>query len=267
MNLTLLLQTLRFQRLRLAIVCAALAIWGGLMPVVYAQYGSQFRALEQSGMIPEQMARFGGGDIFSLSGAFALALIHQIAIILVSVFAVGFSTSAIAGERQRGTLEVVLARPIARRSLYATVAVAAFGFVTIAVTALLAGSLAASTWAGVIGEIAVARVPVLWLNAVLLFGAFAAIGLAASVSFDRLPPAFGTTLGVMIVMYVFDVLGSLWPAAEPLEPYSLFHYLKAKRILAGATAPSDLLVLAVMTGAAVTWALVVFPRRDLGAPS
>jgi hypothetical protein len=72
---------------------------------------------------------------------------------------------------------------------------------------------------------------------------------------------------VMIVMYVFDVLGSLWPAAEPLEPYSLFHYLKAKGILGGAIAPTDFLVLAGMTGAAVLWALVVFPRRDLEAPS
>ena len=88
--------------------------------------------------------------------------------------------------------------------------------------------------------------PLLWLNAVLLFGAFAAIGLAASVSFDRLPPAVGVTLGVVIADVLPRDAGSLWPAAERLQPYSLFHYLKAKAILMGATAPLDAGILAVV---------------------
>jgi ABC-2 type transport system permease protein len=267
MNLALLAQTWRFQRVRFALVCTALAVWGSLLPVIYARFGSQFRAIQESGIIPEQFARFGGGDIFSLSGSIALGLIHPVAISLILVFAVGFSSAAVAGERQRGTLEVLLARPIARRSLYSTLAIASFGFVALAVTALLAGSVAGATWAGVIGELTIARMPLLWMNAVLLFGSFAAIGLAASVSFDRLPPAFGVTLGAVLVMYVLDVLGSLWPAAEPLQPYSLFHYLKAKAILGGSIEPVDLLVLAGTIAAAVIWALIVFPRRDLAAPS
>jgi hypothetical protein len=102
---------------------------------------------------------------------------------------------------------------------------------------------------------------------VILFGAFAAIGLAASVSFDRLPPALGWALGIVITMYVMQVLGSLWPAAEILQPYSLFYYLKPKPILTGAAEPSDLAVLALVIALAVAWALVVFPRRDLAAPS
>jgi ABC-2 type transport system permease protein len=267
MNLALLVQTWRFQRVRLALVCAALVVWGSLLPVIYARFGSQFRAIQESGIIPEQFARFGGGDIFSLSGSIALGLIHPVAISLILVFAVGFSSAAVAGERQRGTLEVLLARPIARRSLYSTLAIASFGFVALAVTALLAGSVAGATWAGVVGELTVARLPLLWMNAVLLFGSFAAIGLAASVSFDRLSPAFGVTLGAVLVMYVLDVLGSLWPAAEPLQPYSLFHYLKAKAILGGASNPLDFVVLAATIAAAVIWALIVFPRRDLAAPS
>ena len=95
----------------------------------------------------------------------------------------------------------------------------------------------------------------------------AAIALAASVSFDRLPPALGVTLGIVIAMYVLEVLGSLWPAAEVLQPYSLFHYLKAKAILTGSVTPFDVIVLAGVILMAIVWALVVFPRRDLAAPS
>src|SRR6186997_2719886 len=198
MNRALLRHTWRVQRAKLAIVSIALAAWGFLLAVVYARFGSQFTALMQSGMLPEQFARFGGGDVFSLAGSIALGLIHPIAISLTSVFAVGFSAAAVAGERQRGTLEVALARPLSRRVLYLSLLAASFGFIA-----------------------------------------------------------------VVIAMYVLEVLGSLWPAAAPLQPYSLFHYLKAKAILSGAAAPADLVVLSSVILMAMVWALVVFPRRDL----
>jgi ABC-2 type transport system permease protein len=266
-NRALFRQTWRAQGLKLTLVSSALAVWGFLMVVTYARFGSQFRAVMESGMLPAQFAKFGGGDIFTLPGAVALGLIHPIAIILTSVFSVGFSASAIAGERQRGTLEVALARPIARRTFYLTLLTAAFAFVAVAITALLIGAIAGATFAGVIGEFPLRNLPLLWLNAILLFGSFAAVGLAASSSFDRLAPALGLTLGFVVLMYFLEILGSLWPAAAILQPYSLFHYLKAKAILVGPAAALDDAILATVIVAAMVWGLAVFPRRDLAAPS
>jgi ABC-type transport system involved in multi-copper enzyme maturation permease subunit len=145
MNGALLRHTWRLQRTRLAVVSIALAVWGFLLPVVYARFGSQFTALMKSGLLPEQFARLSGGDVFSLSGSIALGFIHPIAIILTSVFAVGFSAAAVAGERQRGTLELALARPISRRVLYLTLLAASFGFIAISIAALLAGSVSGAT--------------------------------------------------------------------------------------------------------------------------
>ena len=267
MNWTLFRQTWRFQKVRLALVSTALTVWGFLLPVIYARFGSQFSALMNSGLLPKEFAEFGGGDIFSLSGSIALGFIHPIAIILTSVFAVGFSSAAVAGERQRGTLEVALARPISRQSFYLTLLAASFGFVATTIAALMAGAVGGAAFSGVAGELAFEKLPLLWLNGVLLFGAFAAISLAASVSFDRFPPALGWALGIVITMYVMQVLGSLWPAAEKLQPYSLFYYLKPKPILMGAAETFDLAILAIAIGLAIAWSIVVFPRRDLGAPS
>ena len=267
MNGALFKQTWRAQRIRIALVSTALGAWGCLMPVIYAKFGSQFQALFDSGVFPEQFAKLGGGDIFSLPGSIALGFIHPIAIILTSVFSVGFASAAIAGERQRGTLEVALSRPIARRTFYLTLLAAALGFVAVTVTALLAGTFAGAAFTGITAQYPIRHVPLLWLNGVLLFGAIAAVGLAASGSFDRLAPALGLTLGFVLVMYVLEILGSLWPAAEILQPYSVFHYLKPKPILLGEAAPLDLAVLAAVIAAAMAWALVVFPRRDLAAPS
>ena len=267
MNGPLFRRTWRAQALKLTIVSTALAIWGFLLPVIYARFGSQFKALLASGIFPPQFARLGGGDIFSLTGSIALSFIHPISIILTSVFSIAFSATAIAGERQRGTLEVALARPISRRAFYLTVLLAGFGFVATTVTSLLAGGVAGALFSGVASELAMRNLAPLWLNGVLLFAAFTAIGLAASVSFDRVSPALGVTLGCVVVMYVFEILGGLWPAAEFLQPYSLFHYLKAKAILLGAGAWHDDAVLAAIVVSAMIWALAVFPRRDLAAPS
>jgi ABC-2 type transport system permease protein len=267
MSLALFRHTWHSQRIRLTLVCSALAVWGFMLPLVYAHYGSQLRELLDTGLLPEELMRFGGGDVFSLPGAMALSLIHPIAIILTSMFAVGFPAIAVAGERQRGTLEVVLARPLSRPALYGTLAAAAVAFIGVAIAALLVGNVLGCAYAGVLDDIALERLPLLWLNAVLLFAAFATISLAASVSVDRLPPALGVGIGVVVVMYFFDVLGSLWPDAVWLQPYSLFHYLQAREILVGVTHWRDLAVLAGVVALAAAWALVVFPRRDIAAPS
>jgi ABC-type transport system involved in multi-copper enzyme maturation permease subunit len=267
MNGPLFRHTWRAQRIKLLLVSMGLAIWGFLMPFAYAKFGSQFKTLMASGILPKQFAQFGNGDIFSLPGSIALGFIHPIAISLTSVFAVGFCAAAVAGERQQGTLEVALARPISRRSLYVTLLMASFGFVGVTIAALLGGSIMGATVEGIAGELALRNVPLLWVNGLLLFGSIASIGLAASVSFDRFAPALGVTLGTVVIMYFLEILGSLWPDAEFLQPYSLFHYLKPKAVLTGAAAPLDFLVLILVIVAAMAWALVVFPRRDLAAPS
>ena len=197
----------------------------------------------------------------------AWGFLHPISISLISVFAVGVSAWAIAGERQRGTLEVALARPVSRRQFHLTLVVATCGFIAVTTGSLLVGGVVGSWFAGVGRELAIRNVPLLWLNGVLLFGAIGAVGLAASASFDRFAPSLGVTLGIVVSMYFLEILGSLWPDAEFLQPYSLFHYLRPKVVLTGGAEPLDFAVLATVGVVAVLWALVVFPRRDLAAPS
>lgn len=257
----------RSQRTKLLIVCLAMAAWNAFLPIIYNAFGAQMQALVDAGVIPRQMADFGGADVFSLNGSIALGYLHPISIILVSIFAIGFTTAAVAGERQRGTLEVLLARPLSRHAVYATILAAAVTFVGLILVAASIGTLVGATIGGVVDQLAIERLPIVWLNGILMWGAIASIGLAASVSFDRLSPAIGITLAIVIVSYFFYVLGSLWPDAKGLEPYSLFSYLDARDILSGTI---NLLAFAVPTAVgavAIAVAIVVFPRRDLAAPS
>lgn len=267
MNRSLFAHTWRSQRTKLLVVCVAMAAWSVFLPVIYKSFGQQMKVLVDTGVIPRQLTNFGGGDVFSLSGSIAVGYIHPIAIILVSIFAIGFATSSVAGERQRGTLEVLLARPLSRRTVYLTLLVAVLVFVALVLIAASIGTLLGASLVGVSGELRVERLPVLWLNGMLLWGAIAAIALAASVSFDRLAPALGLTLAIVIGSYFLYVLGSLWPDAKGLEPYSVFNYLASRDILDGVVDASGLAILAGIGAVAIGIALIVFPRRDLAAPS
>ena len=267
MSRTLFARTWRSQRTKLLVVCVAIAAWSTFLPVIYQSFGVQMKALVDSGVIPKQLTNFGGGDVFSLGGAIALGYVHPISIILLSIFAIGFTTSSVAGERQRGTLEVLLARPLSRRQVYVTLLVAVLVFIGIVLAAASIGTVIGSAVVGVVDQLPVERLPMLWLNGILLWGSIAAIGLAASVSFDRLTPALGITMAIVVVSYFLDILGSLWPDAAGLQPYALFHYLAARDILNGTVALGGLALLAVVGAIAIGIALIVFPRRDLAAPS
>jgi ABC-2 type transport system permease protein len=267
MNLTVLRHAFRQNRARIVAVCLALIVWGTLMPIIYSAFGVEMRQIIEQFPMMEQFTRFGGGNMFTLPGSVALGFIHPIAIALLAVFAIGYTVNAVAGERQRGTLENVLARPVSRRAFYVTLLVAAVLFIGLAMAAALVGTVASSAVLGLMDELEAENLPLLWFNGTLLYVAIGAIALAASVSFDRAAPAASITLAIVIVAYFLQVLGSLWPDAEWLQPYSLFHYFKAQETLTEGLQVFDVTLLLVVTVIAVAYALVVFPKRDLAAPA
>jgi ABC-2 type transport system permease protein len=258
---------LRQNRLTLPVIAAAMVFWGTLMPIIYSTFGVTLRDIIVQFPMLEQFMRFGGGNMFTLPGSIGLGFIHPIAISLLAVYAIAFPLSGVAGERQRGTLEVVLARPISRLRYMSTLFVAGALFVAIAMAATLAGTAIGAAAMGVLGELRVENLPLLWLHGTLLYLAILAIALAMSVSFDRLAPAAGITLAIVMTAYFLQVIGSLWPDAEWLQPYSLFYYLKPEQVLVEGIQPLDLAVLVLVALVAIAYALFVFPRRDLAAPA
>lgn len=266
-NLPLLAHTWRTHRVRLGIVSLALFVWAFLMPVIYATFGREMEVMLKSGIIPDAFLRLMGADPFSIDGSVALGAVHPIAIALEIVYPVGFAAGAIAGERQRGTLEVLLSRPVSRRSLYLTLLVAIVGAAIVTAVGMTAGTVAGAALYGVAGGLDAGELAILLLNTVLLLAALGGISLAASASFDRLTPAIGIALAVTLFGYVLEILGTLWPDAAFLQPYSLFHYLRPLEILGGEAVPGDLLVLAGVLVASTAYGLWRFPRRDLAAPT
>ena len=263
----LLRHTWRTHRVRLGIISLALAVWAFLLPVIYATFGREMEVILESGIIPDAFLNLMGADPFSLDGSVALGAVHPIAIALEVVYPVGFAAAAIAGERQRGTLEVLLSRPLSRRTLFWTLLAAIIGAAIVTTAAMTLGTVAGAALYDVAGGLDAGELGLLGLNTVLLLAALGAISLAASASFDRLSPALGIALSVTLLGYVLEILGTLWPDAAFLQPYSLFHYLRPLEILGGKANLGDLAVLAGVLVASTAYGLWRFPRRDLAAPT
>jgi len=245
-------------------------MWGFLLPVVYATFGAEIRRIVEGGYFAnllDALTAIGGGSVFTLDGSIALSFIHPIPIALVAVLAIGHPVAALAGERQRGTLEVLLARPISRRRIYATALAATWVFVVAALAANLAGVVAGAVLFGVAEELRLDRLLLVWANAVLLFTTLGALALAASASFDRVAPTLGTVLAFAITSYAVELLGALWPDMAGWRPWSFFHYFLPAEIMAGRASAGDAVVLAAIAVAATAYGLWIFPRRDLAAPS
>ncbi|MGH2455954.1 MAG: ABC transporter permease subunit [Candidatus Limnocylindria bacterium] len=260
-------QTLYWNRVRLVVVLLAAFGWGILIPVFYVSFSEAIREIVNSGAFPRSLMSLGSGNLFSLPGALTLGLQHPFAIALVAIFAVATPAAAVAGERERGTLEVLLSRPISRLTHLRTVAAAVALMLVAAVGALLAGQLAGMAAVDVIDQLAAGGLWLVLVNGALLWFAFAAFGLAASVSFDRHAPALGLSLGYLLANYLLEVLGSLWTDVAWSQEYSLFHHFNAGGILQGDAQVADFLILAGAVVLPLLYAVVVYPRRDLAAPT
>lgn len=267
MSRVLLFRLWAFARLRLVVVALVTFGWGWLVLFFYSQFSEAIRQLVTGNTLFRQFANFGSGDFFSVPGAVTLGTEHPFVIALIGIFAVGSGSVAIAGERQSGTLEIVLARPLARRAYLATHELVALAVVALLVAMLLAGMSVGALALGIDRDLDLGMMPLVWLNGFLLWGAFATFSLAASASFDRPGPAIGLAVAYLLVNYFLEILGSFWSAAQWTQEYSLFHHFESGQILTGNANLFDFALLATASAVPLLYALWVFPRRDLSAPA
>ncbi len=268
MNGPLLRYTFGANAVRLLVIAAGLVLMGVIMPVMYAAFGKEMSDfIEATPFFSQLMQNFGGGDVLSLTGSMSIAFTHPFTLLLIGIMAIAFPALAIAGERERGTLEVTLSRPISRRGLLATLFMAGFSFVIALVGVLVITTGVTAFAVGLGEELELVNLLWLWVGAALLFVAFMALAFEASVELDRSGPAIGIPAIFVLLNYLAFAIGSIWPDAKTLGDWSMFNLLKARQILEDGPQPVDVVVLVLFTLSFLAIAFYRFPRRDLPAPS
>ena len=206
---------------------------------------------------------FAGGveDFTSPEGFLTSQLYALLAPILFLVFVIGQGSGAIAGEEERGSLDILLAYPTTRLQVlvqkFAAMAVAtsALGFVMW--VSVVVGAAIVSM------ELSIWRVAEITLSGTLLGIVFGAFALTLGSAFGKRGLSIGVTGAVAITAYFIYALMPLVEGLEPLEKVSPFFYYMAADPLTNGLDPVHAAVLIALSVVLVVIALVTFERRDL----
>lgn len=268
MNAPLLRYTFASNGWRLVVIAAGMLLMGVIMPVMFAAFGQEMgEFIESVPFFARLASSFGGGDMFSVNGSLAMAFTHPFTLLLVGIMAVAFPALAISGERDRGTLEVTLSRPISRRRLLATLVTAGIVFIAVLLGVLVLTLGVVSFLVGLGDEVDYGHLVQLWAVVALLFIAFMALTFAVAVESDRAGPAVGIPAAFVLLNYLAWAIGSIWPDVGFLEEWSMFSLLETQQVLAQGAAAGDVVTMIGFIAFFMGLAFYRFPRRDLPAPA
>jgi ABC-2 type transport system permease protein len=259
------------------LLLAALAALWAAFPWLYLWLQSQvpmgdFQLLLK--LIPQDWQKLSGvpiADVATPAGRVALAFVDPIVVLGATVWGVTRGSDIVAGPLERGTLEMVLAAPVRRGTVYATHAAA-----TIAGGAVLCCLLLVGMWTAVaFGPWSKTLHPMQFTPAVLnVFGLMTCMaGLAALVS--AMGHHRARVIGIMGAFYVVSLLAKLvgrmsdrFAAAGWL---SVFNAFEPQQLVSGTAeawwlmARYDAVLVGIGLAAFIAGGLI-FTRRDLPAP-
>lgn len=182
----------------------------------------------------------------------AVELLHPVVIIIASLWTVGRAGAAIAGEIDRGTMELLLSQPVPRNRLI---------FAHLLVDCLVIPLIALSIWAGtqcgleLVGpfkvdysvldkiktpiafprgpevlEVSAARQVWGLFNLMALMFALSGLTMLVSAMGRSRWRAIGLATLAGLLMFVVNVVGQLWDQAAFLRPFSVYFYYQPQKI-------------------------------------
>jgi ABC-2 type transport system permease protein len=213
--------------------------------------------------LPESVrALFAGGelDLASPAGYLNSRIFALLAPLLLLIFAIGAGSAAVAGEEERGTLDLVLAHPIRRRHYvwqrFLALAVLLNALATVLVASVALGSLVVDL------EISFGKLAAASLSVGLLALLFAAVALAAGAIMPGRARAIAVAAGFAVAAWIFDGLARSVDALEPLRPLAPYYHALGRDLLReGASWASWALLVAAIAIVTVV-AATGLERRD-----
>lgn len=214
--------------------------------------------------IPESLRPLlGPEDITSPVGYLASQLYLSLLPALLLVFAIGRGVAALAGEEEDHTLDLLLAQPISRTSLYVQKFIGiALGIAVLSIASWLPTALLANPTGLDIPAASLASAT-LQLFALALF--FGALAMSVSSAVGRKGVGIAVAAGVAFVTFLIDGLGQSVSWLADVRPLTPWRWYDATTALSDGFVWTSFLVLvgaALIAAAVGLWA---FDRRNLRA--
>ncbi len=214
---------------------------------------------------PKAIEAFLGGsaDLLSPEGWLASAMVHPIVMALLVAAGLSVAAGAVATEIERGTIDLVMARPVGRARYLLGKAGAALVSVSAVEAGGLAGVLLARAFVERIDELSVSKILAGFALSWTLFAALAMVGLLVSAGSSLRARAIGVSVGLVVAWFFANFIALLIDGISGLRYASPFHYFRPAEVASDGVVVTDLAILAGLAVAALTLALWRFRRRDL----
>jgi len=264
MSWTIFRATLHQRRTAIFWFAAGLVLYAWVMTWFWPQLGGEDyeQLIEQ--LPPEMLAIFGGTDVpfASLGGYFQVEYLGLMWMIIVGAAVIIFAGRAFAGEVAAGTMEFVFAQPVSRVRFAVSRIAALVCFIIVLVVASFLPIQIFGPHYGI-------DLPAEIFWTLLALGTLfmlAVGGIATLLSaLTRTPgPGGAVCAGLLLVLWVLDMLANVVESARFFEPVNLVTYWQPGRIINGdAIDPAAWWAYSIVAIATLLGAVIAFSRRDL----
>ena len=206
-----------------------------------------------------------GGEMLRIgntAGLIAIGYNHPFVMFLYMLFAVGVPTGLLAGEVQKGTMELILCRPTTKVQVYACAGILTLAGMFALVFVTFLGTVAAVNIFTFKDRVPLEAFFRLAINGGLLASTFGAFSLLCAATFERLYAAVGTSVAFLVASYFVAVISNWWPRMAFLKRATLFYLVDSSNAWQGWPLRNLGILAAILLVAAGLGALI-WHRRDL----
>jgi beta-exotoxin I transport system permease protein len=212
----------------------------------------------------ELKAFFGGAQSFNFStgrGYLEVELFSLIVPALLTIAAIGFGAATIAGEQERGNLDLLLANPVTRIRVVAEKATA-LALTVSALTAIVFGMLVVMNRL-VDLQVGLANLAVACVGSALVAFGFGALAMLSGAATGSRPLAIGVPAALFVAAYLIVGLAGLVSWLEPFRVVSPLYHATGTHPLANGLPVANFAILVAWCALTLLATLWIFERRDL----
>ena len=213
---------------------------------------------------PNLLALFGFTELMDITsgpGYLNAEIFSFMVPVLVIIFAVSLGASAIAGEEDKRTMEILLSEPVSRRR----VVLEKYAFL-LAANAMLGVVVWLSLAVGVIifdMEVSMFKLAGTTLSSALLGVTFGSLAFAVGAVTGNRGLSVGVSAGAAAATYVINTLASIVDVLEPAKWLSPFFYYNGNVPILNGLDPLHVSLLLVVIAVPAIAGYLAFQRRDL----
>jgi hypothetical protein len=261
---------LRFWTHRILLAWFLIAFWIFLFQIIVCGIvhdNEKVKAfLQYIDLLPAFVKVLLGGEALQLgniAGLMAIGYQEPFILLLYMLFAVGVPTALLAGETQKGNMELILSRQVTKTSVYICATMITIIGMAALVLVMFMGTVVATNLYEFDQKVPLYSFFILAINGGILASTAGGIAMLSAACFQR-TTAVSLTIAFLVINYIVNIVATWWPSMAWLYPATIFYYVGDPKIFIETAWPlGDMGVLVTLLITSTVLGGIIWQRRDL----